>query len=147
MKTELQEADPVDEVPQGSRLRGTLRAQYDQWRELTEAEGRAIATGDWHQVSELQRTKRQLRSQITDTTRELRQENDRLGLPAVNVGAEFHPVIRMLLDLEKANAQVLAARKTEALQKKNRLDRALQNIRQVHRAYIHEDGSLWETYS
>ena len=130
-----------------SRLRDSLRAHYERWRVLTEAEGAAIAASDWQTFDELQQTKRQLQALITNTTRELREESDRLSLTAVDIEKELRPGILKLLDMERANEQVLAARRKRVAQKREQVDQIIHKLRNLRKAYVQAGPSLWETYS
>jgi type I site-specific restriction endonuclease len=130
-----------------SRLRDSLRAHYERWRVLTEAEGAAIAASDWQTVDELHRTKRQLQTLITNATRELREEGDRRGLAVVDIEKEFRPGILKLLDMERANEQVLAARRKRVARKREQVDQIIHKLRNLRQAYVHTGPSLWETYS
>jgi len=137
----------VDETPQRSRWHDTLRAHYEQWRVLTEAEGAAIAAGEQGSVEQLQQAKRQLQAPITETTRRLREENERRGLAPTAVEWEFQPIIRKLLDLERANIEALAARKRNAARKREQLDQIAYKLQQLRRAYAHNRSPVWQAYS
>jgi len=137
----------VEKILQMSRLRDSLRAHYERWRLLTEAEGPAIAAHDWQTVSELQQAKRQLQTLITKAIRELREQCDRRGLVAVDIQKEFRPSILKLLDMEKANEQVLAARRELVARRREQVDQTIQKLRKLRQAYVHGSPSVWDTYS
>jgi len=132
---------------QWARLQDALRKHYEQWRVLTEAEGAAITANEWGTVAELQQTKRQLQTLITNTLRELREGGNHHGLAAADIEKEFRPRILNLLEMENINGEVLAARRKGAAQKREHVDRVVHSLRQLRRAYAHGRPSLWETYS
>ena len=137
----------MEEILQMSRLRDSLRAHYERWRVLTEAEGEAIAINDWQAFNELQQSKRQLQTLITKAARELREECDRRGLAAMDIQQEFRPGILRLLDMEKANQQVLAARRERLARRREQVDQIIQKLRKLRQAYVPGSRPLWETFS
>ena len=130
-----------------ARLRAALRAHYEQWHQLTEAEGVAISAGQWIRVGSLQKTKQQLQSFIDNTRRDLRAACRVCGRTTQGIEQEFHSVILQLLDLEHANGEVLAAKRSRVSQAKEEVDHVIQRLRQLRRAYGHPHPSVWETYS
>src|SRR5271170_7434278 len=96
-----------------ARLRASLRARYEQWRQLTEAEGIAIAVGKWTQVELLQKTKRQLQSFIDDTRRNLSAACRAYGGIAQEIEQEFCSLVAELLASEARNKQTLVERRIQ----------------------------------
>jgi hypothetical protein len=130
-----------------ARLRAALRACYEQWRQLTEAEGIAVSGGQWTQVELLQKTKQQLQFSIDGTWRDLRAACRACGQTAQGIEQEFRSLILQLLDLEHANSEILATKRNRASQEKEEVDHVIQKLRQLRRAYVPTRPSLWETYS
>ncbi|MGD1019096.1 MAG: hypothetical protein ABSA12_07225 [Verrucomicrobiia bacterium] len=130
-----------------ARLRDTLRAYYERWRQLTEAEGSAISAGQWTQVESLQVAKQQLRSFIDGARHDLRAACQACGMATRGIEQEFRSLIFQLLDLEHANAEVLAAKRDRASQEKEEVGHVIQKLRELRRAYAPTRPSVWETYS
>lgn len=119
---------PVDE----------LHALYQQWRRLTEEEGQGIAAGDWDQVDQCQSSKARLQPRIVEVSQRVD--------PAVHQ-AQFHPVVEQLLNLERANRSRLDAQRGNAEARRQELDRATRNLRQLHQSYVPPARTNWQSYS
>jgi hypothetical protein len=117
------------------RLRAALRARYEQWRQLTEAEGTAISEGKWTQVELLQKTKKQLQSFIDDARRDLRAACRTYGGIAQEIEQEFRSLIGELLVSEARNNQTLVERRIQVSAEEQRLQQAIQNLHQIRGAY------------
>src|SRR5271156_2209130 len=100
----------MNEPSEIARLRAVLRGYCEQWRQLTEAEGTALATGQWTQVELLQKTKRQLQSFIDSTRFDLRAVCRACGNAAQGIEQEFRSLIEELLASEVSNKQTLVDR-------------------------------------
>jgi hypothetical protein len=132
--------------PEVARLRSALRTRYEQWRQLTEAEGIAISTGQWTQVELLQKTKRQLRSFIDEVRRDLRAACQSYGGIAREIEQEFRSLIGELLASEARNNQTLVERRIRAITEEQRLRQAIQNLHQIRGAYALPRPAHWELY-
>ena len=124
-----------------------LRAYYEQWRSLTEAEGEAIRGGLWQQVDQLQETKRQLQQLILGATRELRAECARSGVDAAAVERQLHSLVEQLVQLESRNGQSLAEQLHQTHTQLQQLDTAGRNLNQIRRAYSPVREANWESFS
>jgi hypothetical protein len=136
----------VNEPSEMARLRAALRAHYERWGQLTEAEGAAIAAGRWTEVESLQRTKHQFQSIIDDARRDLRAANRAAGKAARGIEQEFLPLIEELLASEARNSQTLVARRAQAVVEEQRLQQAVQKLHQIRGAYTLPRPTLWESY-
>ena len=124
-----------------------VRAYYEQWRTLTEAEGDAIHSGLWKKVEQLQETKRQLQELILGATRELRVECARAGVDAAAVEQQLHGLVEQLVQLESRNGQSLAEQLHQTQAQLQQLDAAGRNLNQIRRAYGHAREANWESFS
>ncbi|HUI06980.1 MAG TPA: hypothetical protein VL486_08220 [Verrucomicrobiae bacterium] len=124
-----------------------LRAYYEQWRSLTEAEGEAIRGGAWQQVAQLQETKRQLQQLILGATRELRAECARCGMDAAVVEQQLRSLIEQLVQLESRNGQCLAEHLHQCHGQLQQLDLAARNLSHIRRAYSPAREARWESFS
>ena len=115
-----------------------LSALYDQWRSLTEDEGRAIAAAAWAQVEQYQAAKARLQPRIAEVSQ-------RLGV--MTPDAKFLPVVEELMQLERRNSALLASLRRAAEQEKLELDRTSRNLRQIHKSYIPPVRMNWQSYS
>jgi hypothetical protein len=124
-----------------------LEQLFGEWRQLTEAEGRAIAGDDWAEVQRQQQKKADLQVRLnrarkawwncwpdTDATR-----ND--------FERQFRPIITELISLEAANIQRVAARRESAQREFAECDRAAGNLRGLNRAYGTSAHGHWTSYS
>ena len=137
----------MNAIPSIQRLHAALVAYYEQWHTLTLAEGDAIASGQWHQVEQLQETKRQLRHFIEGATRELRAECVTHGANAQEIEDEFRPLLQKLIALESRNGQALAAQYRQAREQAEGLEAASHKLRQLKHAYAPQPEALWQSYS
>ncbi len=129
-----------------ARLWVSLRARYEQWRQLTEAEGIAISAGKWTQVELLQKTKRQLQSFIDDARRDLRAAGRAYGGIAQEIEQEFRSLVGELLASEARNKQALVERRIQVAAEEQRLQQAIQNLHQLRGAYALPRPAHWESY-
>jgi len=124
-----------------------LRAYYEQWRSLTEAEGEAIRSGLWQQVGQLQESKRQLQEMILSATRELRAECARCGVDAAVVEQQLHSLVEQLVQLESRNGQSLAEQLHQSHTQLQQLEGAGHKLDQIRRAYCPTREANWESFS
>lgn len=115
-----------------------LRAHCRRWRELTQAEGHAIAAGNWDELIRLQDSKLQLQHFITAAVAEL---------SAGDLRREFHPVATELRHLEQANWEALATQCDQAHRQFAQLDASLRALQGVQRAYAGPGEPAWHSYS
>ena len=115
-----------------------LAALYEQWRTLTEDEGRAIAAEAWTNVEHCQNAKARLQSRIIEVSQRLDADtHDR----------QFKPVLDALMDLERRNDALLRERRNTAERARETLDRSSRNLRQLHKSYVPPVRTLWQSYS
>jgi hypothetical protein len=115
-----------------------LAALYEQWRTLTEDEGRAISAEVWADVEHCQNAKSRLQPRIVEVSRRLEQDlHDR----------QFKPVLKELMGLEQRNNALLRERRKAADGARETLDRSSRNLRQLHKSYVPPARTLWQSYS
>jgi DNA anti-recombination protein RmuC len=129
------------------RALAALRAYYERWRSLTEAEGDAIRSGLWQQVDQLQETKRQLQQLILGATRELRAECARCGVDPTAVEQQLRSLVEQLVQLESRNGQSLAEQLHQTRTQLQQLDAVGHNLNQIRRAYSPTREANWESFS
>lgn len=133
--------------PNLERARTSLRSYYEQWRSLTEAEGKAIRRGQWQQVERLQASKQELQSLIIGATEDLRAEYRQHGLPVEEVEESFRGVLEDLVRSESANAQSLQQQLAHADEQLAELEGHAAKLSQVRQAYVPTRESSWHSYS
>jgi len=115
-----------------------LHALYQQWRELTCAEGDALRVAAWSKVEHCQQAKARLQPRISEVSARLE--------PVAHERA-FRPVVDALIQLEKQNRELLQAQRQIAGQQKEDLDQASRHLRQLHRRYVTPAPAHWQSYS
>lgn len=113
-------------------------ALLDQWRQLTDEEGRAISKGAWTHLEQLQSAKAMLQPRID----EVRQRVD----PASHE-SQFRPLIDNLIAMERRNQSSLSEQHQRAQQQEQDLNRSDRNLRQIQKSYLPPARNLWNSYS
>ncbi len=127
--------------------RNELMALYQEWRDLSEAEGQAIRSAIWSDVDECQNAKGRLQSRILSATELLQADLVARGENPQCYDAEFRNVVAELILLEERNSKWLAEVKEAKLAQRQELNRSSQNLRQVRRAYTRNRQPAWNSYS
>jgi flagellar biosynthesis/type III secretory pathway chaperone len=122
--------------------RQQIAAILKQWLEKTHAEGHAIQTGDLNTLRLIQKSKVELREPLSQAVTRWRREN-----PQEANTHPFRAEVSQLLALETRYAELLAARKRNALEKKALLEQALFNLRRVRSSYTRNPDLLFNRYS
>ena len=115
-----------------------LASLYEQWRHLTEEEGRAIDAGDWSHVAVCQSGKSRLQPRIVEVSRRL---------DAATHEEHFRPVVAQLMEMEHANRDRLQKQREWAEERRQELDRSSRHLRQLHQAYVAPARPNWQSYS
>lgn len=113
-------------------------ALLDQWRRLTEEEGRSISSGAWTHVENFQSAKALLQPRIN----EVRERID----PARHE-SQFRPLIDELIRLERNNQSLLDDQRRVAQQQECDLNRSDRNLRQIQKSYLPPARAHWQSYS
>jgi hypothetical protein len=124
-----------------------VRAYYDQWRALSEAESSAIRSGQWMHVDRIQESKRNLQQFIAGATQDMRSQCVASGLDLDLVEARLRDVINDLIHMETSNGRALADQMRAAREQQQQLDASSHNLRQVKRVYSSGRDVHWESYS
>ena len=115
-----------------------LAALYEQWRNLTHDEGKAIEAGAWTQVEQYQAAKARLQPRIIEVAQRF---------DAGTHEQPFRAVVEGLMELERRNSTLLQRQRNLAEHRKQELDRASRNLRQIHKSYIPPARTHWQSYS
>ncbi len=124
-----------------------LRKLYEQWRTLTDREGRAIRAADWAGVQECQSEKHRLQAHIQKASDELEKAPRVPGANRAAIDRELHALVEELIARERDNDRALAAQRQIAEEHKTQLHQASRQLRQVHQAYAPGRPPLWQSYS
>jgi hypothetical protein len=111
----------------------------ESWRRLTVCECAAILESHWQKVAEYQGEKQLLQPEI-----------DRLlngSTIQQFIDSTIQRAVSELISLERANAALIAEKRSVAEKQRGELERASRNLRQVHRAYGSEQNPVWNSYS
>lgn len=115
-----------------------LAELFLQWRILTEREGRAIESGAWKEVDQVQAGKGSLQPRITEMLSRI---------DAMTFERGFRLNVEELMQLERRNLAVLQARRDVASEEEQKLDRTQRNLRQIQRSYLPPARLHWQSYS
>ena len=115
-----------------------LAGLYDQWRDLTEEEGRAIEAADWSRVAVCQSGKSRLQPRIVEVAGRIE---------AAAHERQFQPVVAQLIEVEQANRGRLQQQRDSAQERRQELDRSSRHLRQLHQAYAPASRTNWQSYS
>jgi hypothetical protein len=115
-----------------------LASLYEQWRHLTEEEGRAIDAADWSRVAVCQSGKSRLQPRIVEVSQRL---------DATTHEQQFRPIVAQLMEMEHANRDRLQKQRESAEERKQELDRSSRHLRQLHQAYVPPARANWQSYS
>jgi hypothetical protein len=115
-----------------------LYTLYDQWRQLTEDEGRAIDSGTWHQLENCQVAKVRLQLRITEISH---------GLNTSGHEARTRSLIGRLIHMERQNGARLMEKREATEAEHQVLDGTVRKLRQLRRSYVPSTRAHWESYS
>ncbi len=113
-------------------------ALLDQWRSLSEDEGKAIAAGSWNHVEQLQSAKSLLQPRIDEV---------RPRIAPARHESQFRPLIESLIQLERRNQALVDQRRATAQEQERTLNRSDRNLRQIQKSYVPSAPNLWHSYS
>jgi hypothetical protein len=121
-----------------------LRGLYQEWKEITENEGLAIRSSDWHEVRDRQSAKLLLQRRIISATAALKREVAEGLHDREEVESEFRTIIDDLIKLEKRNSQwLMDQRRLAELQRNEALSQAQERYeRQIS---AHGSSSAWQS--
>lgn len=115
-----------------------LHALYEQWRLLTQEEGRGIERADWEQVALSQAGKSRLQPRIVEVSQRIEAAVHEL---------QFRPVVDQLIMLERTNRELLERQRDAGQQRKQELDRSSRQLKQLHKSYVPPGRPNWHSYS
>lgn len=123
-----------------------LTEALNQWRDLSELEGRAIVDGDWQGVSEQQNRKEQLQATIQRAVAMQGGLADGFPVPE-RMTDEVTCLVESLIEMEKRNAGLIATARQHFMAESAHLSKSLRDLRGVRRAYGSDYRPNWHSYS
>lgn len=124
-----------------------LEADYQEWRQLAEAEGEAIRTGDWIQVCNCQNALQFLQPRIIQHTVAAQEECAATHGNATEQEEGVRALVRPLIDLERRNATLLDERLRSAEAELGKFKLATQNLRRIQSRYAPAQTAAWSSFS
>jgi hypothetical protein len=119
---------------------------YNEWKALTEQEGRAIRDADWTRVHERQQQKRSLQSEIIHLTGQIHADF-RSKSDEANFDARLRGIVNELLLLETRNNATLQGSIDTVREQRRDLDATSNRLRQLHARYVPNRAAAWENFS
>ena len=126
--------------------RARLAELLDKWLQLTHREFQAIEGGVWKELAGVQALKNALQDPLRDALDDWKNENRTAGA-ATEDEAIFRSTVDRLLTLETRSAELLAARRQKALERKSLIEQAGRNLRMVRDSYARNPDTEWQVYS
>lgn len=120
---------------------------FEEWRQLTAAEGLAISSDDWASVQHHQEHKKLLQERLTSAKKAWRCLWPGTNETDADFERQFQPILSELISMETANSHLIAERRERAQLESNECDRAAGNLRDLNRAYGTSSGGHWISYS
>lgn len=127
--------------------REELNEIYLEWHALSEAEHEAIRDFDWERLASQQQKKIDLQRRI----QAIEQRWDRVRLPGQAASEadqdRWQTMLQELVRMEAENHRQLEAYLATARQERDQLRQSSLNLRRLHRAYVNNLKSVWQSYS
>lgn len=120
-----------------------LESLFDEWREMTASERRAIAADDWAAVQQQQERKVDLQKRLDQSITDWKKKN----FNAAKSSVHLQPIVAELIALEAGNAQLLATRREQAQRQFAEVSRTGETLRVLNRAYGATAEAHWSSYS
>ena len=117
-----------------------------QWREVTQAESKAIQAADWPGLKTLQNAKDALQRSLIEA-RELWDAQNPAQELAATPDSPFAAEVHRLLALETRNQQLLEARRQMLRERREMLKQARHNVRRLRHSYAGDPEPKWHSYS
>lgn len=124
-----------------------LLSLYQRWSVLTEWEAKAIRDGDWDQMAACQQQKAVLQTKIVQVSDRLAIEHKANHSRAMAERPQLQRLLEKLMTQESENQENLARRRAVLEAEKVQLDRAIQNLSGVSKAYRAPSEPNWQSYS
>jgi hypothetical protein len=128
-------------------IENELQNAYREWRRLAEAEGEAIRAGAWGFVRDCQEALRRLQSRLNPLVETARLRWDQLGPDGAPGREALRGVVAQLIDLERRNQARLQLHRRMLSDRRERLDQASRNLRQVQKSYARALPPKWSSLS
>ena len=120
---------------------------YEEWRSLTNREGKAIGEGDLSQLTDCQDQKELLQVKIDALENFLRSAGDWIAPSRRLFRNDVELLIQELIALERRNQTLLESKKHDIEDRQNELLHVTRKLRRVHKAYAASAPSAWHSYS
>jgi len=124
-----------------------LNEAYMEWRHLAEVEGEAIALRNWSMVAASQNALQHLQRQISRLAPMVRADWLNSGAEGAAKERALNAVIRELIGLERRNRTLLEGLYEAACIKREELDQASRNLKQIQRSYNSGRPAAWTSFS
>jgi hypothetical protein len=108
-----------------------LLALYGEWHRCTDLETRAIEAGAWEEVVRIQADKAALQPAIVGASERLQDRADSVG----PIRGRIEETLLNLVQGERSNRKQIDSRLAEARGQQTALDRSVNRLRDVRRAY------------
>jgi predicted ATPase len=122
--------------------RQEIAGLLEQWLELTQAEAAAIRSETWPSLKEIQAAKTSLQKRLSEAREKWASESPGEAF-ACACKHPFFAEIARLLSLETRNAELLAARLRRACAKRESMNEAARNLRNVRQSYVVKPAGVW----
>ena len=127
--------------------RNQLMDLYQEWRTLSETEGKAIRAATWSRVDACQDAKHGLQPRMLSAVELCQAELKAAGINPQDFDLQLRKIVAELILLEERNSQWLAEQREAALAQARQLDRTSRSLRQVRQAYVGDAAAAWHSYS
>ena len=117
-----------------------------QWREISQAEFKAIQAGDWPQLRDLQTSKNTLQHALTEAREAWHAENPSEPLRAQGKHS-FQAEVSKLVAIEAQNVKLLQARQQKLRDRQALLRQAKSNVRRLQSSYAASARGRFSSYS
>ncbi|HUD49550.1 MAG TPA: hypothetical protein VMR33_22175 [Candidatus Baltobacteraceae bacterium] len=118
----------------------------EHWLQLSQAEAGAIRSASWPSLREIQAAKAGLQKHLSQARQKWESENP--GEVLAGPGKHpFYAELRKLLSLETRNGELLAAQLRRARARRESLNEALRNLRNLHQSYVSKPRGVLNCYS
>jgi hypothetical protein len=128
-------------------IENELQNAYRDWRRLAEAEGEAIRAGAWGFVHDCQEAIRRLQSRLSPLAETARLHWDQVGSDGALRRAALRDAVDQLIDLERQNQARLQLRRRILSERREGLEQASRNLRQLQKSYARPLPSKWSSLS
>jgi hypothetical protein len=128
-------------------IENELQNAYREWRRLAEAEGEAIRAGAWGFVHDCQEALARLQSRLSPLAETARLHWDQVGPDGAPRRAALRGAVVQLIDLQRHNQASLLLRRRILSERREGLEQARRNLRQLQKSYARPIPPKWSSFS